>query len=99
MINKVSIKLFGIFKKAYGDNSTSIKFKNMVDIKEIINKISHISPELKNVLIDSELNNPLPNAIILVNGKEINVLNGLNTCIRNGPTGKDRRISVGSFRT
>jgi len=34
------------------------------------------------LLIDPELNDPLPNAVILVNGKEIGILKGLETEVR-----------------
>jgi molybdopterin converting factor small subunit len=36
------------------------------------------------VLIDPELENPRPNTLILVNGKEISVLNGLDTMLEDG---------------
>ncbi len=36
------------------------------------------------MLIDPELEDPRPNMLILVNGKEISVLNGLRTDIKNG---------------
>jgi molybdopterin converting factor small subunit len=36
------------------------------------------------MLIDPELNDPRPNALILVNGKEISVLKGLETTVKEG---------------
>ena len=38
--------------------------------------------EAKRLLIDPELNDPRPNALIIVNGKEISVLKGLETEIK-----------------
>jgi molybdopterin converting factor small subunit len=35
-------------------------------------------------LLDEQLAEPKPNALILVNGKEISVLHGLETKLRNG---------------
>jgi len=37
---------------------------------------------LKQILIDPELKDPKPNTLILVNGKEISVLNGLETTLK-----------------
>ena len=41
-------------------------------------------PALKRSLIDQQLEDPRPNALILVNGREISVLNGLETNLKNG---------------
>ena len=38
-----------------------------------------LPPEFGRTLIDPELNDPRPNALILVKGKEIGVLDGLET--------------------
>jgi molybdopterin converting factor small subunit len=37
---------------------------------------------LKQTLIDPELEDPRPNTLILINGKEISVLNGLETMLK-----------------
>jgi molybdopterin converting factor small subunit len=42
------------------------------------------STEAKRLLIDPELNDPRPNALILLNGREISVLKGLETEIEEG---------------
>jgi len=41
-------------------------------------------PRLKRTLVDPDLKDPRPNTLILVNGKEISVLNGLETILRDG---------------
>jgi len=41
-------------------------------------------PVLKRSLIDQQLEDPRPNALILVNGREISVLNGLETNLKDG---------------
>jgi molybdopterin converting factor small subunit len=43
-----------------------------------------LSKEARALLIDAELNDPRPNALILLNGKEINVLKGLETEVKEG---------------
>jgi molybdopterin converting factor small subunit len=48
----------------------------------VIKKVSEASPSLRHVLIDPELGSPLSNAVILVNGKEIGLLNGLETKLK-----------------
>ncbi len=46
--------------------------------------VEAFSPEFKDALIDPELKDPRPNALILVNGKEISVLEGLETEVNKG---------------
>ena len=51
-------------------------------MREAIEKIVEGLPRLERVLVDSELEDPRPNTLILVNEKEIDVLNGLETMLK-----------------
>jgi len=56
-----------------------------VVIRKVIHKLAEtFSPEFKRTLVDPELNDPRPNALVLVNGKEISVLDGLETELNKG---------------
>ncbi len=52
--------------------------------KAVQKLIEAFSSELKRALVDPELEDPRPNALILVNGKEISVLQGLDTEVKDG---------------
>ncbi len=79
-IINVNIKLIGTFRKLSGKNQFPMKLKEPAVVKKVIHKLTEtFSPEFKQALIDPELNDPRPNALILVNGKEISILNGLQT--------------------
>lgn len=80
----VEVRLLGIFKEAYGSSQVSLKSETQRKLREVIIEITKSSPELRRVLIDPELLDPRPNAVILVNGKEISVLKGLETEIKSG---------------
>jgi len=41
-------------------------------------------PELKRIFSDQELNDSRSNSLILVNGKEISILNGIETKLNDG---------------
>lgn len=57
-----------------------MKLKEPAVVKNLIHKLTEtFSPKFKQALIDTDLNDPRPNTLILVNGKEINILNGLET--------------------
>jgi molybdopterin converting factor small subunit len=65
-----------------------LKFGKTVRLREAIDRLIEEQPKLRKALIDPELNDPRTNVLMLVNEKEINVLNGLGTTL------KDRDILV-----
>jgi len=84
MSKRVKIKLLGVFRRAYGNSEVMLKIENTVQLREIIQKLVASSECLRRFLLDPELESPLPNAVILVNGKDISALNGLETSIVDG---------------
>ena len=84
MIIEVNIRLLGVFRGLTGKSQISLNLKKPT-VKSVVQKLSEpLSAEAKRLLIDPELNDIRPNALILVNGKEINVLKGLETELRDG---------------
>jgi molybdopterin synthase sulfur carrier subunit len=80
----VTIRFFGVFRSIADKKKLTIKFKDAVSLKEAIEEIVEEMPRFKRILIDSELEDPRPNMLIFVNGKEISVLNGLETRLKDG---------------
>jgi len=80
----VTVKFIGVFRSVSGKAKTTLSFEDTVSLKEALKKIVEQIPKLERALIDSELEDPRPNTLILVNGKEISILNGLETIIRDG---------------
>ncbi len=84
MAVNVNVKLMGVFRVFSGKDSVSLRLEKPV-VREAVVKIAEfLSSEFRRMLIDPELNDPRPNALILVNGKEIGVLKGLETTVREG---------------
>lgn len=80
---EITVRLFGVFRGISGKSKLTVKFENVaVSLKDAIEKIVKETPRLKRVLIDPELEDPRPNTLILVNGKEIGILNGLETILK-----------------
>jgi MoaD family protein len=77
----ITVKFIGSFRNASGKGKLTIKSEAIIPLREAIKEIVEELPKLKRVLIDPELENPRPNTLILVNGKEISVLNGLDTML------------------
>lgn len=80
----IIVKFIGAFRSISGKSKLSIRVKDAVPLSEVIRQIIKEQPKIKRALIDPELGDPRPNALILVNGKEISVLNGLDTLVESG---------------
>jgi MoaD family protein len=80
----ITVKFIGAFRSISGKSKISIRAKDSVSLSEVIKQVIEEQPKIKRALIDPELEDPRPNTLILVNGKEISVLNGLDTMVENG---------------
>jgi MoaD family protein len=77
----ITVKFIGSFRNVSGKSKLTIVSERVIPLREAIKQIVEELPKLKRVLIDPELENPRPNTLILVNGKEISALNGLDTML------------------
>ena len=85
MTIKVKVKLLGVFQGLSGRSQLLVEFGKIPLMREVVQKlVEPFSPEFERVLIDPELGDPRPNALILVNGIEISVLEGLETEVNDG---------------
>ena len=80
----ITVKFIGALRHASGVDELTLNSKADLSIRELINEITKDTPALRRSLIDQQLEDPRPNALILVNGREISVLNGLETNLKNG---------------
>jgi len=75
------VKFYGVFRTAAETNELDLTIQNETTVKSLISKL--VSEErfrkLKNLLLAAETADPRPNALIMVSGREINALNGLQT--------------------
>jgi molybdopterin converting factor small subunit len=81
---QVKIKMMGRFKEIIGKQDIVFQNFHPSKVKDLINLLIENYPAFKNELLDPVLNSPIPNALIIVDGIEINNLNGINTYIKNG---------------
>jgi molybdopterin converting factor small subunit len=80
MLITVKVKLLGVFQGISGKKQLLIKLKKPVSIRAVVQELIELfSQKFKEMLIDPYLGDPRPNALIMVNGIEINVLEGLET--------------------
>ena len=80
----ITIKFIGAFRYLSGKKQLTIDYQDGDSIKTIVDNISQDIPQLKRTFCDQELNEAKSNSLILVNGKEISVLDGYETKLSDG---------------
>jgi MoaD family protein len=74
----------GALRHLSGKTQFAVNFQDGFSIKELVEEISRELPDLKHTFSDQELNDSRSNSLILVNGREISVLNGYETKLCDG---------------
>jgi molybdopterin synthase sulfur carrier subunit len=81
----VKVRFLGVLRGLSGKGWVPVESLRPITVRKVVQKITEaFSPEFKRVLMDPELEDPRPNALILVNGREISVLRGLETEVNDG---------------
>jgi molybdopterin synthase sulfur carrier subunit len=80
----ITVKFLGALRQISGAGELALNIKGALSIKELMNKIVREVPALKPSLIHQQLEDLRSNALILVNGREISVLNCLETNLKDG---------------
>ena len=79
----LTLKFIGALRQISGKTQLTVNFQEGMSLKELVTKISQEMPQLEKTLSD-QLNDSRSNALILINGREISVLNGLETKLNDG---------------
>jgi len=83
----VRVRMLGTLKEASGKGEEELVFHSGVDVTRIVQRlIKEHGERLGELLLDKVLQSPLPNILILLNGIEIDNLDGLKTAVGDGAT-------------
>lgn len=83
----VRVRMLGTLKEASAKVEEEILFQGEIDVTGILQRIiAEHGDRLAELLFDKVLQSPLLNALILLNGVEINNLDGLRTAVGDGDT-------------
>jgi sulfur-carrier protein len=80
----LTVKFIGALRHLSGKTQFNVNFKDNISIKQLIETITQQLPRLKHTFSDQELNDSRSNSLILVNGREISILDGLETKLYDG---------------
>jgi molybdopterin synthase sulfur carrier subunit len=80
----ITAKFLGVLRHISGAGELALNIKGDISIKELMTEIVREMPALKPSLTGQQLEDLRSNALILVNGREISVLNGLESKLKDG---------------
>ncbi len=80
----LKIKFIGALRHLSGKTEFTVTFQEGISIKDLVDRITQELPELKHTFSDQELKDSRSNSLVLVNGREISVLNGYETKLGDG---------------
>jgi molybdopterin synthase sulfur carrier subunit len=81
----LTVKFIGALRHVTGKPQLNIEYTGKCAVKDLILKIVQETPQLKTSLINQQPDGTMKtNALILVNDREISVLNGLDTKLDDG---------------
>lgn len=80
----VKVRFIGSLRSSTRKNKLELNVERAITVKKAVDRLVGQIPKLKNALIDVELDDPRPNVLILVNERDISVLDGLETKVKDG---------------
>ncbi len=81
----INVKFVGALRHIIGKPKVTIDYSADYSIKDLIQKLVQEQPQIKTSIIDQQTDGAMKtSALILVNDREISVLNGLDTLLSEG---------------
>ena len=80
----VKIKFVGFFRTVAGKSVFEMEIGKTMPMSEVIKFIVRKIPNLSHALVDASIETPRTSMLVLVNGKEITVLNKFDSTIKDG---------------
>lgn len=80
----ITVKFVGAFRHFSGIGELDLDFEDKNSVGDLMTELIKKLPEIESSLINQYAENSSPIALILVNGREISVLSGMNTILKDG---------------
>jgi len=77
----ITVRFVGSFRGVARKDAIMLRFRGSISLRILVSKVVEQLPRLKSTLIDPTSGEPRRNMLVLVNGQEIGVLNGLETTL------------------
>jgi molybdopterin converting factor small subunit len=80
----VHVKFVGSFRGVSGKDAITLRCRGSVSMRSIVEKVVEKLPNIRPSMFDPVSGEPRKNMLVLVNGQEIGVLDGLETVVEDG---------------
>ncbi|MFB0543724.1 MAG: MoaD/ThiS family protein [Candidatus Bathyarchaeia archaeon] len=81
---EVWVRLLGTLGE-FSEGALHLRLDGEPRVGDVVQRlVSELGPVFKESFLDPVLNSPLPRALILINGLEVGVLQGMETLLRDG---------------
>ena len=80
----VTLKFVGALRRAAGAEELAFDCQVGASLMDLLDALTQALPALRRSLLDEHLEEPKPTALMLVNSREISVLEGLETKVKDG---------------
>ena len=80
----LTLKFIGALRHISGKTQITVKYESGMSLKELLAKLGQEMPQLQKSISDPQAGDATSNGLVLVNGREISVLNGLETKLNDG---------------
>lgn len=83
---RVRVRLFGVLRTAAKREDIEVDLEERASVRQLVSGLvkAIARDEFEMSLIDADLRDTRPNALIMVSGTEISALNGLDTALKDG---------------
>jgi molybdopterin converting factor small subunit len=80
----ITVRFLGSLRAASKKNIIMLNFERAISLRDVMNTIVKHRPTLSRALIGPENDDPRTNVLMLVNGKDTSILDGLETVLQDG---------------
>jgi MoaD family protein len=80
----IKVKFVGALRHTAGAEELSLECAEGFSMRELVGDLVQQVPELKRSLVNQQADDAELNALVLVNGREVSVLGGLEAAVKDG---------------
>lgn len=81
---KVRVRVLGVLRLTDGGGDVCLDLQDESTIRDVVIRLMELNHGLRSILWDDAVDSPVPNALIMLNGVEVNNLEGLETLVGEG---------------
>lgn len=81
---RVNVRMLGVFRETGKSKESKIELTAGSTIRDVINNVIGDDDALRTILWDKQVDSPFPNALVMLDGIEVNNLQGMATPVTDG---------------